>query len=757
MTDLNIAGSLLEFFHDHARRHGDRPALVYPGSGEASDSKRVTYDDLYDNALRACTVLAELNLPAGSTVALLHHDAWQAFPLLAACAARKLSLVPLNPDLHPDESRHILQHADPALIVGDMEEVALPKGGGSASRMTLAAFTRELEVAEGSRPNAAESHRHPALVVYTSGTTGGSKAVALPEGSLLFAAASTARFYGLTAADRVYGVLPYHHMNAVMATGLIPMSAGATTLVAPSFGFTSAKFYWQSVAESGATICSLTPSIMSMLLKLDSRGTDAALDAVRFVWCGAAPLPEELWLRFEEAFKKPVYQGYGLTETSFWVTCVPPDEPRVYDAVGVPVDCEIRIDRGALPSGEGADGLAWGDAAGLEGEAGEVLIRSGGLMSGYFRDKRLTAAAMTDDGFFRTGDIGTLLEDGQLRIVGRKKEILIRNGINILPGEVDQVMGEHPSVRECKTIGRPDEIMGERIVTVFVPNDGVDPDDACTALRGYARERLSSHKRPDDLVALDYLPKTSTGKVALGSLRRIVSGEMTDLVGQALVKRRHRRADPVREDEVRELVDRSVRTGAPLRFVKYWGVGERAEFNDQDRQALTTLQRFLSGVQVIPELQTELTLVLNDMHGRMNGRVPERAKAYLESIGRAAREAGFRVEWESDLWGRGGLDLDRVVGEAGREETHSWFQGLDVRDKLVEQAGKHSNERGPEEGARLYATACRLANRVMEEQFAGHIFLTYNPPEMDLVSPDLPRLYIFPWRRGLSIKPWFSH
>lgn len=759
---MTIHDSILALYRTQAQRFGAGPCFhLADGKRAGAAAVEVSYATIFEMACRMEHHLEALELAPGSVVALLHHRAWQAFPLLAACAARGLTLAPLNPDLHPDELRDTLLHAGAALVIGDMGEDDLPRFG-RASVATLEDFCRAAgSCSAEERPT--EPHDHPALLIYTSGTTGGSKAVMLPERSLLFAAASTARFYGLTPEDRVYGVLPYHHMNAVMATGLIPMTAGAQICVGDSFGFTNAKFYWKEVERLGATIPSLTPSIMSMLLKLNPHGTQASLDDVRFAWCGAAPLPESLWREFEERFGVPVYQGYGLTETSFWTVCVPPDVPRHYDTVGIPVDCEIRIDtevlggRGGEPVEEAWEAPEQASPSGAEPpQLGEILIRSGGLMSGYYKNRKLTSAVMTSDGFLRTGDIGYLDAEGYLRIVGRKKEIIIRNGINILPDELDAVIQRHPDVKECKTIGLPDDYLGERIVTVCVLAEGSNAADLRGAIRGYAREHLSTFKRPDDVIVLSALPRGVTGKVSSATLRRIVSGEVTEEIVSALTKRKFRRADPGKPSELRELVDRAVRGGEPVRFVKYWGVGERDAMNEADELGLKTLQELMASVSVIPEVTATLTLILNNMHGRMNGRVPERAAAYLGAIAEAARAAGFNVEMEDEVWRAGGIELPALEAEAQTEERKRWFDQLPVREKMIEQAGKHSRLRGGEDGALLYATACQAANRWLEERYAGHIFLTYNPPDLDIVSPDLPRLYIFPHRRGNSDKPWFT-
>src|SRR5581483_11308768 len=191
------------------------------------------------------------------------------------------------------------------------------------------------------------------------------------------------------------------------------------------------------------------------------------------------------------------HQGYGLTETTCWAAMTTPrhfaaDTPareRVFETVGVPVDCEIRI----AATDRSADDLVFAAGAGGEGASpvGEVEIRGPLLMEGYYRNKALTRETFTADGFLRTGDLGCFDADGLLRIVGRRKEIIIKSGINIVPDEIDAVLRQMPGIADAKTIGLPDEVLGESVCSVCVPREGAAPPGTCPARRRARRAPAS--------------------------------------------------------------------------------------------------------------------------------------------------------------------------------------------------------------------------------------------------------------------------
>src|SRR5581483_9854341 len=294
-------------------------------------------------------------------------------------------------------------------------------------------------------------------------------------------------------------------------------------------------------AEQGITIPSVTPSIMSALLKLAEDEPPALPPGLRLVLCGAAPLRADLWQRFQDLVGVPVHQGYGLTET----TC-------------------------------SADDLVFAAGAGGEGASpvGEVEIRGPLLMEGYYRNKALTRETFTADGFLRTGDLGCFDADGLLRIVGRRKEIIIKSGINIVPDEIDAVLRQMPGIADAKTIGLPDEVLGESVCAVCVPREGAAPPRTAD-VRRFVRERLAAFKCPDRVSFAGQVPRTPTGKARTGELRRIVNGELAaELLGR-LDTWKFKRAQPSEREQILARIQAGLLSGRGIAFVAYWGCGTR--------------------------------------------------------------------------------------------------------------------------------------------------------------------------------------
>ena len=291
--------------------------------------------------------LSELALKPKSTIALLSDSHPLVFPLLAACAANGLRLTLMNPRLHAREIHNILSHSEAKLVlVGEaslLESSRPPAREWSA--LILDAFLKDAAQATPTSGPELGDVNQTALLIYTSGSTGLPKGVMLSQRALLANAKTIGRLYGLGPEDRTYCVLPLYHMNAIMITGLVPLLAGAHSVISKPFSHTNAKLYWDHDAKWNITVCSLAPSLISMLLRLHPAGTGQASLSVRFCFCGAAPLPRTVWQLFETVFGIPVYQGYGLTETACWAVMTPPDVPRNYDSVGVPQDCEVSIDK----------------------------------------------------------------------------------------------------------------------------------------------------------------------------------------------------------------------------------------------------------------------------------------------------------------------------------------------------------------------------------------------------------------------------
>ena len=722
-----------------AETEGDRLFVHQLSTGE-----KVNFRRLWEHSERWFHWLARRRLALGARVVLLARNRWEIFPLLLACSRRGLILVPLDPALHPEELRNILQHCEAALLLFDANLPGMPgPGAGSVRAFPLnSADGSEGEVTDADTGQHAESRRQGSgcLLIYTSGTTGGAKGVLLSERNLLANASALRSFYGIGESDRFFCTLPTFHMNAILITGSLPFLARAELHLGDVFSFQNAKFFWETLARERITVASLVPSILSLLLKIRRTG-DQAPSSLRHVFCGAAPLPADLWREFEETFAIPVYQGYGLTETTCWAVATPPGA-HGHDTVGVPLaGCEIRIRSVG--------------AAASTGVTGEVLVGGSFLLKEYFRDKRLTRAQRTVDGFLCTGDLGYMDGDGHLRITGRIKEIIIRNGVNIAGPDVDAALRGCPNLAESKTLGLPDALVGERVHSVCIAKPGT----ALTAaeVSTWLGSRISEYKRPDRVSIMGYLPRTATGKVSPHALRRILTGELAEEILGALTNCRRKRAQPSDSAAIRELIQAHLLQGRPLPLVAYWGAGLRAHLGEVDRRALDRLRELATAATRLTEVPARISLILTDVHA-LNNRIPaERFNKYFTEVAAYARDQGITVRLLSELWTRAGRDPARLGPESDELDFRRRWHALPLRSELIAQARKHL-EFGDdfEAAARRYFRACAHDREILSTELAGSLFVTYNSPEMDPLLPELPRIYIHSFREGHAEKPWFS-
>ena len=756
---MTEAVSILDTLIAHASTNPDAPCLLHLESGRS-----VSYGQMVHATQRLTTMLAEARVGRRSRVVFAVRNHWLVFPLLAACAERRAVLCPIDPDSHRDELAFILADAAPVLSIFPAG-ITVPNVPGRGQLVTLDAFMNDLDSAAASAASASAatvegaSASDTALMIYTSGTTGGSKCVMLSSANLLANAASLIRRYGVSAADRFFCVLPTHHMNALMMTGMVPLCAGGSVVLSDVLSFKNAKHYWRLLATHDATIFSVVPSIMALLLRLSPDGSRPKLPSMRFGFCGAAPLAADLWQRFEATFACIIHQGYGLTETTCWAVSTVPGREHRHDAVGVPLDCAaVRIDRSPFNDDEA---LLFDDGAALRSEsdasAGEVLLGGPIVGPGYFKNARLTSDSMTPDGYFRTGDLGTLDADGTLRITGRLKEVIIRNGTNVFSRDVDAVLRAHPRVRDSKTIGVRDELVGERVVSVCVVDDDADSPITTIDLRRFCQERLSQAQWPDAVHRMGYLPAGAAGKVSMNTLRKIIGGELSEEILTSLQSWRFKRAHPSDLEALRGIVQRALVEGRDIPFLAYWGCGERDELADCDRQALVRLRDYVQGARRVPQASPTMTLVFTDMHAR-NNRIPEaRMNRYFAAVRSEAEARGMRCEFLSGIWSAAGLEVSAVRSAIASPEFAERWAAEPMAAQLVTQASRHVEAGGdPNEAARFYYQACALEGAAIASRYPGHVFATYNPPEADCVSPPLPKVYLHSFKEGTSVKPWFT-
>jgi long-chain acyl-CoA synthetase len=340
-----------------------------------------------------------------------------------------------------------------------------------------------------------------AVILYTSGTTGAAKGAVLTHAGLLEAARNAVSVLRYGPDDVILGSAPFSHVLGASGAMNAAILAGAAVFVPERF---DASRTLAEMATAGTTVLLGVPA---MCLALTAVARDvAARPPLRLAHVGGAPLPAQVRLQFERTFGCPIHEGYGLTELTGMAAAQPVGVPRTAGSVGVPVaGVEWRI--------RAADGSLC-----VPGEVGEIQFRGGTVIPGYWQDAAATAAAFDADGWLATGDLGRADEHGNLFLVDRTKDVIIRGGYNVYPREVEEALQGHPDVHEVTVVGTPDETLGEEVTAfvVLVPGAHADAD----SLRAFAAERVAAYKYPRRIVVCDGLPKSPTGKVLRRELAR---------------------------------------------------------------------------------------------------------------------------------------------------------------------------------------------------------------------------------------------
>ncbi|HEV7752136.1 MAG TPA: long-chain fatty acid--CoA ligase [Baekduia sp.] len=334
-----------------------------------------------------------------------------------------------------------------------------------------------------------------AVILYTSGTTGRPKGAELTHGNLIACASVFNEVLEFSPEDRFGTALPLFHVFGQAVVMGTTLRAGATLSLLARF---DAEGLLDLLGRDGLTVMAGVPTMWNALLHAAGDRTPADFATLRLAASGGASLPAEVMRAFEERFGCVILEGYGLSETTGAATFNGLGRERKPACVGIALpgsDVEIRGDDGQeRPAGE----------------VGEVFIRGPVVMKGYWNRPEATAEVL-QDGWLRTGDLGTKDGDGDIRIVDRKKDLIIRGGYNVYPREVEEVLYEHPDIVEVAVIGLPDDHFGEEVAAVLSLREGATFDAA--ELRTWAKERLSAYKVPRVFQVVDALPKGPTGKI----------------------------------------------------------------------------------------------------------------------------------------------------------------------------------------------------------------------------------------------------
>ncbi|MFJ2768411.1 long-chain fatty acid--CoA ligase [Streptomyces sp. NPDC087300] len=499
MATLSLAAILAE----PARRHPDRTALV---EGEL----RLSFKEMWHAARAQAAALVALGVRPGDRVALMAPNTTEFPTAYYAILAAGGVVVPVHLLLSAEEVEHVLRDSGASLLLC---HPAQAETGGAAAAATgvrvlrlggqgeLAELARETEPLTSYVTREADD---PAVVFYTSGTTGVPKGAVLSHFNLVMNATVNAfDANDIRPDDIALGALPLFHAFGQTVSMNSTWRAGATLVLLPRFD--AARAVELMVAEGVNTF----HGVPTMFVGLVAAAADAAaLPRLRACISGGASLPVAVLERFEKAFGTPVYEGYGLSETSPTASVNQPDFGTRAGTIGHPLwGVDVEIARADVD--ERVELLP-------VGELGEVVVRGHNVFSGYLGRPEASAEALVD-GWFRTGDLGTKDAEGFLTIVDRKKDVIIRSGFNVYPREVEEVLARHPDVAQVAVIGLPDPVHGEEICAVVVAAPGAAQDPA--GIVSWSKEHLGKHKYPRRVEFTDALPLGPSMKVLKRELR----------------------------------------------------------------------------------------------------------------------------------------------------------------------------------------------------------------------------------------------
>jgi malonyl-CoA/methylmalonyl-CoA synthetase len=503
-----MVDSIVEAVFHHAQQQPERSAILF-------DDQVVRYGQLYTEIEQFAQALKAWGVQPGDRVALFLENC-PAFVVayLGTHLAGGIAVL-VNPQYRQVELSHIMHDAGVRLCVTSAA------GGEALQSLTIPALTALVIVgAMGHAPSSGSSleriafddfvkqgHGHgepltipvpeaPALIGYTSGTTGRAKGALLCHRNLVANITALTTAWHWTENDRLLLTLPLFHAHGLMVGMHGTLFKGSNVILRRKFDATDCLATLKS--DPDITLFFGVPTMYARLLaEAKKQGVPSHLP--RLFVSGSAPLSSQLFEDFARTFGQSILERYGMTETIMNLTNPYIGERRA-GTVGVPFPGqEARVvdvrTRQPLPPGE----------------IGEIEVRGPHVFTGYWNRPEATAEAFTSDGWFKTGDLGWYSEDGYFTITGRARELIISGGYNVYPREVEDVLETHPDVSEVAVVGMPDSDLGEQVVAVIVPEKGHIPNAA--DIIAFCREQLASYKKPRQVVFADALPRNALGKV----------------------------------------------------------------------------------------------------------------------------------------------------------------------------------------------------------------------------------------------------
>jgi len=470
------------------------------------DDATMTYQALDEASARVAGLLHERGLKPGDRVGVMMPNVAEVPVVYYGVLRAGGVVVPMNPLLKAREVAYYLGDSGAGLMFAWHAFADQARGGAEQADADVivvdgVAFPDLLASAAVDDRVAERDDEDTAVILYTSGTTGHPKGAELTHGNLISNTDVTRTDIVQAGPDDViFGGLPLFHVFGQTVALNVAVAAGACLTLLPRF---DAGHALRIIAGHRVTVFEAVPTMYVALLHAPDRA-DYDTSALRMCISGGAALPVEVLRGFEEAFGVPVLEGYGLSETSPVASFNLPGRERKPGSIGIPIrDVRMRT-------------VDDEDHEVPQGEVGEIVIRGPNVMKGYWQRPEATAEAMkgvgeVGGGWFHTGDLARIDEDGYFYIVDRKKDLIIRGGYNVYPREIEEVLYEHPAVAEAAVIGLPHESLGEEVAAAVA----LKPGATVTAeeLRDYVKGQVAAYKYPRHVWITDALPKGATGKI----------------------------------------------------------------------------------------------------------------------------------------------------------------------------------------------------------------------------------------------------
>ncbi|OGG71138.1 hypothetical protein A3G53_00785 [Candidatus Nomurabacteria bacterium RIFCSPLOWO2_12_FULL_44_11] len=489
--------SVYELFKSQANAYPQKCFIIFP-----EYNVRFSYEELDSKITEQALYLRQKRIVKGDRIGLVLPTSPDFIVLYFAAFREGITVVPINPDLSPPEIDYIVADAQVKAVFYNEPLSKKISDVRKNTGLSKVAFINTSDISITDPKEKAElpavHYTDEALIIYTSGTTGKPKGAVLSHLNLLADSQVISEWFQFTPDTRALCILPLFHNNGQVITLLAPLSAGGSTVMVPPK--TSLRLFWSITKEYNVNWTSVMPSILAIILSLKLKRKDSSMAGII---CGGQVLNAEVRTQFENTFQVPIFEGYGLTETtSFACFNKFPKNKRKFGSVGR-----------ALPSND-VGIFDENDKEVAPGKEGEICIRGLNVMTKYFGLDEVNKKVLRG-GWFHSGDYGYIDADGYICFKTRKDYLIKKGGENIYPSEIENVLFGHRAVDECAVIGVPNELLGQDIVAFVKLNSKCTED----ILLEYLTNKLAHYKYPkriiiiDELADLDDIPKGPTKKV----------------------------------------------------------------------------------------------------------------------------------------------------------------------------------------------------------------------------------------------------